>query len=113
MRFTIKLKLSLVFGFIVIMTCVMAGMSIYNLSSLNTAIADMVKGPVAELSTSSDLSDLVLRSVGAEKDSILNSDPKKLEGYITEFTRQRDDIGNLVSTLAASSDPEIQSAMAR
>ncbi len=49
MRATIKLKLALAFGGVVVMAAVMAILAITNLSSLNTDITNMVKGPVASV----------------------------------------------------------------
>ncbi|MBB3595516.1 methyl-accepting chemotaxis protein [Rhizobium sp. BK529] len=113
MRFTIKLKLGLVFGFIVLLTCAMAGLSIYNLSSLNDDISVMVAGPVANLRDSSDLSDAVMRSIRAEKDAIINTDATKITGYVDEISQQRDQIKTLQERLAGSSDPDIRSGMAQ
>ncbi|MBB4439796.1 MULTISPECIES: methyl-accepting chemotaxis protein [Rhizobium] len=113
MRFTIKLKLSLVFGFIVLLTCAMAGLSIYNLSSLNSDISVMVAGPVANLRDSGDLSDAVMRSIRAEKDAIINTDASKIAGYADEISQQRELINTLQGRLAASYDPEIKSGMAQ
>ncbi|MFP3386471.1 hypothetical protein, partial [Tritonibacter sp. SIMBA_163] len=70
MRFTIKLKLALTFGLIILMTCGMAVLAISNLSGLNMAITDIVEGPAANLRNSSDLSDSVYLSVRAEKNAI-------------------------------------------
>src|ERR1700761_1792815 len=100
MRSTIKLKLSLVFSLIVILACVMAGISIYNLSSLNSDISDMVAGPVADLHLSSDLSDAVLTSVRAEKDAIINTDTSKIGGYVAEISKERDGIKTIADKLA-------------
>ncbi|NKK78176.1 methyl-accepting chemotaxis protein [Rhizobium leguminosarum] len=111
MRFTIKLKLSLVFGFIVLLTCAMAGLSIYNLSSLNSEISIMVAGPVANLRDSGDLSDAVMRSIRAEKDAIINTDPTKIAGYVDEISQQREQIKTLQARLAASEDPDIRNGM--
>ncbi|MGO7214451.1 methyl-accepting chemotaxis protein [Rhizobium ruizarguesonis] len=111
MRFTIKLKLSLVFGFIVLLTCAMAGLSIYNLSSLNSDISIMVAGPVANLRDSGDLSDAVMRSIRAEKDAIINTDASKITGYVEEISQQRELIKTLQGRLAASEDPEIKAGM--
>ena len=113
MRFTIKLKLGLVFGFIVLLTCAMAGLSIYNLSSLNSDISIMVAGPVANLRDSGDLSDAVMRSIRAEKDAIINTDASKIGGYVDEISQQRDLIKTLHGRLSASEDPEIKTAMAQ
>ncbi|MBX4957872.1 methyl-accepting chemotaxis protein [Rhizobium lentis] len=112
MRFTIKLKLSLVFGFIVLLTCGMAGLAIYNLSSLNTQISIMVAGPVANLRNSGDLSDAVMRSIRAEKDAIINTDPIKITGYVEEIAQQHEVIKTLQGRLAASKDAEIKKEMA-
>ncbi|MGO4135231.1 methyl-accepting chemotaxis protein [Rhizobium brockwellii] len=111
MRFTIKLKLGLVFGFIVLLTCAMAGLSIYNLSSLNSDISVMVAGPVANLRDSGDLSDAVMRAIRAEKDAIINTDASKITGYVDEISQQRELITTLQGRLAASDDPEIKSGM--
>ncbi|MGA1803802.1 HAMP domain-containing methyl-accepting chemotaxis protein [Rhizobium sp. HT1-10] len=113
MRLTIKLKLSLVFAFIVLLTCAMAGLSIYNLSSLNTDISEMVAGPVTNLRDSGALSDAVLRSIRSEKDAIINTDPAKIAGYVEETSQQRDLIKSLQQRLAASPDPDIRSGMAQ
>ncbi|MBB3446019.1 methyl-accepting chemotaxis protein [Rhizobium sp. BK379] len=111
MRFTIKLKLSLVFSFIVLLTCAMAGLSIYNLSSLNDDISVMVAGPVANLRDSGDLSDAVMRSIRSEKDAIINTDPTKITGYVDEISQSRDQIKTLQARLAASPDPDIRNSM--
>jgi len=113
MRFTIKLKLGLVFGFIVLLTCAMAGLSIYNLSSLNSDISVMVAGPVANLRDSGDLSDAVMRSIRAEKDAIINTDPTKIAGYVDEISQQREQIKTLQARLATSEDPDIRNGMAQ
>ncbi|MFD1728580.1 HAMP domain-containing protein, partial [Rhizobium viscosum] len=113
MRFTIKLKLGLVFGFIVLLTCAMAGLSIYNLSSLNSDISVMVAGPVANLRDSGDLSDAVMRSIRAEKDAIINTDATKIGGYVDEISQQREQIKTLQARLAASEDPDIRNGMAQ
>jgi methyl-accepting chemotaxis protein len=112
MRFTIKLKLSLAFTFIVMLAITMASLSIYNLSSLNEDISAMVAGPVANLRDSGALSDAVLRSTRAEKDAIINTDPQKIGGYVGDISDQRDLIKHLQEELTKSSDPDIRNAIA-
>ena len=111
MRLTIKLKLGLVFSFIVLLTLAMAGLSIFNLSSLNNEITVMVAGPVANLRDSGELSDAVLRSIRAEKDAIINTDAQKISGYIAEISQQRDLIKTLHENLARSEDSDIRNGM--
>ena len=112
MRFTIKVKLGLVFGFVVLLTCAMAGLSINNLSALNNDITDMVKGPVVDLREAGDLAEAVLRSVRSEKDAIINTDPSKITAYVNTITQQREAIKTLLQRLSASSDPEIRTHVA-
>ncbi|MDE1994116.1 MAG: HAMP domain-containing protein [Rhizobiaceae bacterium] len=112
MRSTIKLKLSLVFTLIVLLTCTMAAISIYNLSSLNSDISDMVAGPVADLRDSGNLADAVLTSVRAEKDAIINTDASKIAGYVGEIAKQRDEIKSIASRLSGSPDPDIRNEIA-
>ncbi len=59
MRMTIKAKLGIAFTLLTIMTGAMAGMAIYNLSTLNSAITEMVVGPIADLNNSADLGNAI------------------------------------------------------
>ncbi|MDM9625883.1 methyl-accepting chemotaxis protein [Rhizobium sp. S152] len=99
MRFTIKLKLGLAFGLIILMTCGMAAVAVSNLSGLNVAITDIVQGPAANLKNSSDLSDSVYKSVRAEKNVILNEDSTQIQTYVQEVQDSRADIQNLLAKL--------------
>jgi methyl-accepting chemotaxis protein len=107
MRFTIKLKLGLAFGLIILMTCGMAGLAISSLSGLNVAITDIVQGPAANLKNSSDLSDSVYKSVRAEKNVILNEDASQIQSYVQEVQSARTDIQALLTQL----DHETNSAV--
>ncbi len=49
MRFTIKLKLSLAFGLMIVMLVAIAIYGIINLSALNQSASNMVDGPVKRL----------------------------------------------------------------
>ncbi|MBO9197145.1 MCP four helix bundle domain-containing protein [Rhizobium sp. 16-449-1b] len=107
MRFTIKLKLGLAFGLIILMTCGMAGLAISSLSGLNVAITDIVQGPAANLKNSSDLSDSVYKSVRAEKNVILNEDASQIQSYVQEVQSARTEIQALLTQL----DHETNSAV--
>ena len=113
MRFTIKMKLGLVFAFIVFMTCAMAGLAIYNLSSLNNAITVMVQGPVANLRQSGDLSSAVSSSIQAEKNAILNTEAARIGEYIDEISQQRGTIKTVQEQLAQSDDPDVRDLMVK
>ena len=66
MRFTIKMKLALGFGLLILMLAITAGYGIYSLSNLNTAVSNMVDGPAARLERAQNLSDYQLRIARAQ-----------------------------------------------
>jgi methyl-accepting chemotaxis protein len=99
MRVTIKLKLALAFGLIILMTVGMSTVAIVNLSSLNDAISEIVSGPAANLHISSDLSGTVYLSIRAEKNAIINTDPKEIINYVEEVQKHRSEITELLAKL--------------
>ena len=101
MRFTIKLKLALTFGIIILMSFGMAMLAINNLSTLNSAITEIVQGPAANLRNSSDLSDTIYLSIRAEKNAILNTDPTQISSYSQEVSEARTRINELLTRLDA------------
>lgn len=112
MRLTIKLKLALAFGLIILMTCGMSAIAIVNLSSLNDAISDIVAGPATNLRLSGDLSDAVYLSIRAEKDAIINTDAKEISNYVDEIQKQRADITDILSNLDKETNPAIRAKLA-
>ncbi|MBF2717836.1 methyl-accepting chemotaxis protein [Agrobacterium vitis] len=113
MRFTIKLKLALAFGLIILMSGAMATMAIINLSSLNSAISDIIAGPAANLRNSSDLSDAVLSSIRDEKNAIINVDPNKIDEYVGGVKERRALINDLLVKLDADTNPLIKEKVAQ
>ncbi|WP_159949696.1 methyl-accepting chemotaxis protein [Rhizobium sp. 18065] len=101
MRFTIKLKLALTFGIIILMSFGMAMLAINNLSTLNFAITEIVQGPAANLRNSSDLSDTIYLSIRAEKNAILNTDASQISSYSQEVSEARTKINELLTRLDA------------
>ncbi|RWX76525.1 HAMP domain-containing protein [Neorhizobium lilium] len=112
MRFTIKLKLALTFGLIILMTCGMALLAISNLSGLNESITDIVQGPAANLRNSSDLSDSVYLSVRAEKNAILNTDAAEISTYFKEVENSRARITDLLANIDKEQAPAIRAKVA-
>jgi methyl-accepting chemotaxis protein len=112
MRFTIKLKLTLIFGLILLAMSGMATLAITNLSSLNSAITDIVDGPAENLRNSSDLSDTVYLSIRAEKNAILNTDPAQISSYFREVEDARARIQTLLTGLDAEKAEAIRAKVA-
>ncbi|MFS8051160.1 HAMP domain-containing protein, partial [Rhizobium sp. BR 314] len=84
MRFTIKLKLTLAFGLLILMSTGMSALAIMSLSSLNSAITDIVQGPAENQRNSADLSSAVMNAIANEKNAVLNTDPQAITGYVDE-----------------------------
>ncbi|MDE1992859.1 MAG: MCP four helix bundle domain-containing protein [Rhizobiaceae bacterium] len=66
MRFTIKLKLALAFGFVIALLVGSAAYGVVSLSTLNDAIGEIVTGPAARLEKAQELGNTQLRIVRAE-----------------------------------------------
>ena len=55
MRFTIKLKLGLAFGFLITVICLSAGVGIRSLSEMNTLRNDLIEGPIQQDDFANDI----------------------------------------------------------
>jgi methyl-accepting chemotaxis protein len=107
MRFTIKLKLALAFGLLILLSTGMSALAITNLSSLNSAITDIIKGPAADMRSSAELADAINASIRNEKNTVLNTDPAEIAKYANGVKDQRAAIATQLSNLGASTNPEV------
>jgi len=112
MRFTIKLKLGLAFAFVILLAVGMASLAITNLSSLNSAISDIVAGPAENLLNSGGLSDAVSASIRAEKNAIMNTDPSAISGYKQAVAEQRNTIQDRLTGLDRETNALIKAKVA-
>ena len=113
MRFTIKLKLSLAFGLIVIMCGAMAVMAIINLSALNGDITKMVRGPVASVTIAGDMATKVMADVRAEKDLVLAEDPAQIAAFDKQLLSLRQQILDDRTRLLEVADPQTRAEIDR
>jgi methyl-accepting chemotaxis protein len=111
MRFTIKLKLGLAFGLVIAMSGAMAVLAISNLSSLNTDITNMVKGPVASVNYSGSMETKVMELVKLEKDMALNTDPVQIGAYDKELLAMRQEVLDERAKLDAVADPQTKAKL--
>jgi methyl-accepting chemotaxis protein len=107
MRFTIKMKLAVAFGLLILLSSAMATLAIMNLSSLNSAITVIVEGPATNLRNSSDLSDAVLNAIRHEKNVVMNTDPMQIGKFANAVNEQRAKIDSILATF----DNETKSAI--
>jgi len=108
MRFTIKLKLALVFAAVILLSGSMAGLAIYDLSSLNSAVTEMVNGPIADLDSVVELNDTFNGTVRAEKNAILNTDASEIADFVTSLAGRQETIDGLTDKLKASANSQVR-----
>jgi len=105
MRFTIKLKLGLAFGLVVVLASVMAVLAITNLSSLNSDITAMIKGPVATINITGDMTAKAIEAVKIEKDLVLNTNASEIASYDHELLKVRQAVMDDYTKAQAVADP--------
>ena len=96
MRFTIKLKLGLAFGGIILMLLLAAGVALSGLSTINDTLLAMVHGPVANLHTAEEIHASILQVTRWEKNIILETDIAKMRVYDEDLTHERAVFDNLL-----------------
>jgi methyl-accepting chemotaxis protein len=80
MRFTIKLKLGLAFGAVILMLLLSAGFGVSGLTAIHKTLIDY-QGPVMRLKTADDLQTDLLQVTRYEKNVILETDDAKMKAY--------------------------------
>ncbi|WP_111563343.1 methyl-accepting chemotaxis protein [Rhizobium sp.] len=89
MRFTIKLKLAIAFGLMIVLLLATAGYGIYSLSNLNTAISDVIAGPAKRLEQAQNLGNFQLRIVRAQMNMATATKPEDVAKYIDASNSNR------------------------
>ncbi|MDR3527117.1 MAG: methyl-accepting chemotaxis protein [Rhizomicrobium sp.] len=89
MRFSIKLKLGLAFGSMIILMLVSAGFGINGVKSMNADFTNLVNSPVEKLQTAVNIRYYFLQVLRSEKNMILSDDPKIQQKYDDEITELR------------------------
>ncbi|MDO1580505.1 methyl-accepting chemotaxis protein [Rhizobium oryzicola] len=104
MRFTIKLKLGLAFGLMIMM---LIGLTVYSsssLSDLNDSSKSMVTGPVRRLEYALTISGKMSEAIRAQKNGLLERDDKASAAYFASSEKQIDELLDLArSGLAIAS----------
>ncbi len=111
MRLTIKSKLAIAFSLLILLSTGMSIMAIANLSSLNQAVTQIIEGPATYLRNSSDLSDAVLTAIANEKNAILNTDPKLIDGFVRDVATDQEEIQVLTAEIAKGTDPQVKAKL--
>ena len=105
MRVTIKLKLGLAFGAVILLSAIMAGFGIGSLSSLNTTLDNLVQGPVQRTRLTDQLASDLLRLVRAEKNLLL-AEKEQGERYVAEIEKLRESLSPRIEKAVSTASAE-------
>ncbi|OYX28649.1 MAG: methyl-accepting chemotaxis protein, partial [Caulobacterales bacterium 32-69-10] len=106
MRFTIKAKLILTFGFLILSIAVLVGVSLTHLSSLNAATHDVISGPAAQLSRAQSIETEFSSLVRRERGMLLQTDPEKIREFSSEASDGRTKVDALLAEGQAAASGE-------
>jgi len=106
MRFTIKSKLALAFGLIILLMVGATGYGIASLGAMNTTMAALVAGPVKRLQTAEEVRTTILRVIRNEKNLILNRTAEDRKASDDKITEQSTAFETLLDTGDKISSPE-------
>jgi len=108
-RLTIKAKLAMAFGCMIILLLGTAGYGIMSLGSLNQAVSDLIAGPSARLQLAQQANVEQLEIIRQQKNILLSTSPTELTQYIANSDAKRkvltDLIANAVDTASVEGKP--------
>ncbi|SOC82227.1 methyl-accepting chemotaxis protein [Ensifer adhaerens] len=84
MRFTIKLKLGIVFVLVIILTSVMSYMSLSNLNSLNNAVNGLVTGPAVNTRSAARMEIGILQALRSNKNAIISNQQQQIDQFVAK-----------------------------
>jgi methyl-accepting chemotaxis protein len=105
MRATIKLKLGIAFGVVILLSALTAGLGIVKLASFDSALGDMLAGPVQRVDLVSALHSDLLQIVRNEKNMIL-ADPADAPTYDAKILKYRQELLGIKDHLVSISTEE-------
>ena len=111
MRFTIKLKLAIVFAFIIMMTGGMSFMAIGSLSNLNDELNKMVTGPAANSQHAGALQISILTALRNNKNALLTNDQQQTNAFIEKARAVYPVIEQELAALQQAKNPKIVDAV--
>ena len=106
MRATIKLKLGVTFGILVVMMLVLAAVATTRLSTLNTSITELINGPAKRLEAAMAVDIEVNQLVRAEKNIALTNDPQLVQEFDATITQRRSHIEEMLRDGTANASPD-------
>jgi methyl-accepting chemotaxis protein len=111
MRFTIKLKLGLAFGLVTTLAMVMAILGITQMGALNTAITQLMDGPVAQSRTANTIENDMNLLLRHEKDVVLNTDAAGLAAIDNKILETRKQVLEDIRAFEPVATPEMKAQL--
>ena len=97
MRATIKAKLAATFAAVIVLLAVVIGVGISKMSTLNTAITDVLDGPARRLSIGQQIDTEQSQTLADQQSLILNTDQSRMQGYYDAVVKGEAQIDKLVA----------------
>jgi methyl-accepting chemotaxis protein len=101
MRISVKLKLALAFGMVILLSGAAGALALQQLGALNATVDWIVGGPAERLREAGDLHTHLLLAVRAEKNAIIESDDAATARYAAEAVRERGVVRKLIDDASA------------
>jgi methyl-accepting chemotaxis protein len=96
MRATIKLKLGMTFGLLIVMLLAIVLVANSRLSILNSSITEVINGPAHRLETAMRLDGEVSKLLRAEKNLVLTDDPQLNQEFYNQITKGQQTVETLL-----------------
>ena len=104
MRLSIKSKLGITFGAVIVIAASVGLLAIRDLAVLDTAIEELIDGPAQRVQVGERLQTVFVTLANAEKNLILSDDDQSIDRYDAEILAARKELGTLEEQLRAVSD---------
>jgi methyl-accepting chemotaxis protein len=106
MRVTIKAKLGLAFGGVILLATVMAWLGIGNLASLNATMEDLIQGPIQRGDDAQNTEVDVLEIVRAEKNIYMADSKEEIAQFDRQIAKTRQDMQTRIDKATAEAPLE-------
>ncbi|MBO9723409.1 MAG: MCP four helix bundle domain-containing protein [Novosphingobium sp.] len=111
MRATIKMKLGVTFAIILILLAVVVGVSLTRLSTLNTAITDLINGPAARLDRAQQMQSTFGNLARNERSMTMTNDPQTVKELDEKATTAVASFERLLDEADAKAVPETRQTL--
>jgi methyl-accepting chemotaxis protein len=111
MRFTIKIKLALGFGAVILLSVASGGLSLVKLAAINETIANVVDHDARDEAQAGELKADLLENIRAEKNLLLSTTEAEFNKYETELMDQRANMTRMFESVSANAAPDTKAIL--